>query len=191
MTERAGEKRAVRPVAVARRAAAHAAAPGAARRVAAHALDVLSTLRDIEVVSGYLPVRRELDPLPAMMALFGLGYRVAVPVIEGSGQPLGFREWRPRVRTVPGAFGVAVPAEGATLEPDLLLVPMLAFDRRGHRLGYGGGFYDRTIAGLRARRQVTALGVAFAAQEMPEVPDSAHDMRLDAVLTEDEVIRPA
>jgi 5-formyltetrahydrofolate cyclo-ligase len=153
-------------------------------------LETIAALRGATVVSGYLQVRREIDPMPAMLALSGLGFRVVVPVIGGPERPLGFREWTPGAPTERGAFGVPVPVGGELLEPDVLIVPMLAFDRRGHRLGYGGGFYDRTIADLRARRTVTALGFAYAAQEMPEVPDSAHDMRLDAIVTEQGIIRP-
>ncbi|HEX5776090.1 MAG TPA: 5-formyltetrahydrofolate cyclo-ligase, partial [Caulobacteraceae bacterium] len=126
----------------------------------------------------------ELDPGPAMLALHGLGYPVCVPVIEAPARPLVFRAWRPGVATAPGPLGVEIPEEGAAMEPDVLLVPMLAFDARGHRLGYGGGFYDRTIAALRARGEITALGFAFAAQEVAEVPNSGHDMRLDGIVTE-------
>jgi 5-formyltetrahydrofolate cyclo-ligase len=189
--DRAASKRAARAEAMAVRAAAHAAAPGAARLAAGHALEVIAGLRGVAVVSGYLPVRAEIDPTPVMLALVGLGFRVAAPVISAREAPLGFREWTPGVAIERGVFGVPVPVGGAPLEPDALLVPMLAFDRRGHRLGYGGGFYDRTIAGLRARRPVTAIGLAYAAQEVPEVPDSAHDMQLDAIVTEQGVVRPA
>jgi 5-formyltetrahydrofolate cyclo-ligase len=184
-------KRAAREAAMAVRAAAHAAEPGAAGRVAELALAEIAGLRPVATVSGYLPIRHELDPMPAMLALAGLGYRLCVPVIEGRGRPLVFRAWSPGAATRRGPFGVEVPVDGETLEPDLLLVPMLAFDGRGHRLGYGGGYYDRTIAGLRARRPTHALGLAYAAQALPLVPDSETDMRLDAIVTEDGVVRPA
>jgi 5-formyltetrahydrofolate cyclo-ligase len=184
-------KAAARALALEQRRAAHAAgAPGAGRLAAGHALEVIAGLRGVAVVAAYLPIRDEIDPVPAMLALSGLGYAIAVPVIEGRGRPLVFRRWTQGSATVPGLFGVPVPADGERLEPDALIVPMLAFDRRGHRLGYGGGFYDRTIAELRARREVAAVGFAYADQEMPEVPDSEHDMRLDAVVTEAGVIRP-
>ena len=189
MIDRRAEKAAARIAAATERSAAHAAAPGAPRRAAAHVLEIVAGLRGVAVVSGYLPIRHELDPLPAMRALVGLGLRVAVPVIVARGAPLAFHAWSPGVETVRGGFGVEVPVTGEVLEPDLLIVPLLAFDGRGHRLGYGGGYYDRTIAGLRGRRAVTAVGFAFAAQQLPEVPDSAHDMRLDAVVTERGVLR--
>jgi 5-formyltetrahydrofolate cyclo-ligase len=184
-------KAAAREAALERRRAAHSAgAPGAGRLAAGFALEVIAGLRGVAAVAAYLPIRDEIDPVPAMLALSGLGYAVAVPVIEARGRPLVFRRWAPGAATVPGRFGVPVPAEGETVEPDALIVPMLAFDRRGHRLGYGGGFYDRTIAGLRARRETAAIGFAYADQEMDEVPDSEHDMRLDAIVTEAGVIRP-
>jgi 5-formyltetrahydrofolate cyclo-ligase len=184
-------KKAARSAAMAVRAAAHAGTPGAARLAAGHALEVIAGLRHIAVISGYLPIRHELDPMPAMLALVGLGFRVAVPVIAGRGLPLEFRAWRPGAAVERGPFDVMVPVDGETLEPDALLVPMLAFDRRGHRLGYGGGFYDRTIATLRAHRPITALGFAYAAQEIPKMPDSDHDMQLDLIVTERGVITPA
>jgi 5-formyltetrahydrofolate cyclo-ligase len=178
-------KRAAREAAMAARVAAHAAHPGAPRIAAGYALAAIGHLRDVVAVSGYLPIRSELDPGPAMLALHGLGFGVCVPVIVGPGQPLLFRSWRPGVATERGPFGVEVPVGGETVEPDVLLVPMLAFDPRGHRLGYGGGFYDRTIEAARARGPVTALGFAYAAQEVPEVPNSERDMRLDGVVTEE------
>jgi 5-formyltetrahydrofolate cyclo-ligase len=181
-------KRAARDAAMTVRAAAHAAGAGAARLAAGHALEAIGHLRAVRTVSAYLPIRNEIDPGPAMLALAGLGYGLCLPLIEGRGRPLAFRSWTPGAATEPGPFGVEIPVAGEPVEPDVLLVPMLAFDRRGHRLGYGGGFYDRTIAGLRARREVHALGFAYAAQELPEVPDGETDMRLDAIVTEAGVI---
>jgi 5-formyltetrahydrofolate cyclo-ligase len=183
-------KRLARGDALRARAVAHAAGTGAARVAAGHVLAAIADLPDIGTVAGYLPIRDEIDPRPAMLALVGRGYRLCVPVVEAPARPLAFRSWTPGVATAPGAFAVEVPVEGEPTEPDLLLVPMLAFDRRGHRLGYGGGFYDRTIAALRARRPVVALGLAYAAQELPLVPDSATDMRLDAIVTEAGIVRP-
>ncbi len=133
------------------------------------------------VLSGYMPMRTEIDPLPAMAAHQGT---VGVPVIIGKGQPLRFREWSPGVKMVEGAFKALIPEEGAWVEPEVLIVPLLAFDARGYRLGYGGGFYDRTLEGLRAKGPVLAVGFAFAAQEVAEVPIDATDQRLNAVVTE-------
>ncbi|MBF9032403.1 5-formyltetrahydrofolate cyclo-ligase [Rhodobacterales bacterium HKCCE3408] len=135
------------------------------------------------VVAGYMAMRTEIDPLPAMEAL-SRNNRICVPVIEAAGQPLKFREWRPDAEMVDGPFGARVPAGGDWLTPGILIVPLVAFDRRLNRLGYGGGFYDRTLAGLRAAGPVRAIGFAFAAQELPEVPTEPTDQRLDAVVTE-------
>jgi 5-formyltetrahydrofolate cyclo-ligase len=179
-----------RRAALAARAAAHAAGPGAARLAAGHVLEVLGHLRGVDTVAGYLPIRNEIDPRPAMLALAGLGYRVAVPVVEGPGRPLGFRLWSAEASMAQGAFGIEEPVAGEAAEPDVLLVPLLAFDAAGHRLGYGGGFYDRTIAALRVGRGVHALGLAYAAQEVPAVPRGETDMRLDAVVTEAGVLWP-
>ena len=184
------DKAAARRVALAARAAAHGAAAGAARLAAGHALEAIGQLRAVATVAGYLPIRSEIDPRAAMLALVGLGYRVAVPVIEGPERPLAFRRWSPEAPTERGAFGVEVPIAGAAAVPEVLLVPLVAFDARGHRLGYGGGFYDRTIAGLRARGEIHAFGLAYAAQEIPAVPDAETDMRLDAIVTEAGILRP-
>jgi 5-formyltetrahydrofolate cyclo-ligase len=115
---------------------------------------------------------------------------VTVPVVQGRGLPLLFRTWQPGAAMVPGAFGALIPEAGAWLVPRVLIVPLLAFDRRGYRLGYGGGFYDRTLVGLRAQGKVTAIGFGFAAQQVPEVPTDAHDQRLDLIVTQAGVFGP-
>lgn len=132
-------------------------------------------------LSGYLPIRTEIDPVPVMAAHPG---PVGVPVISGAGQPLDFHLWTPETPLVDGPFGARVPAEGVAMVPRVVIVPMLAFDARGYRLGYGGGFYDRTLARLRAAGPVTALGFAFAAQEQAEVPTDCFDQPLDGIVTE-------
>lgn len=190
MTSLSDIKRANREAAMARRAAAHRDHPGAARQAAARVLELVSALPDIEVVSAYLAIRGELDPHPVMLALSGLGYRICMPVIEAKGQPLSFREWTPQTRLVRGTFGVEVPETGDELVPQAMIVPLLAFDRQCHRLGYGGGFYDRTIAALREHGPVHAFGFAYAAQEIEQVPIEETDMQLDAIVTEEGVIRP-
>ncbi len=142
-------------------------------------------------VSGYWPLRDELDPRPILSALAKRGQRLCLPVVVESGVPLVFRGWRPDVSLEPAAFGTQVPgADCPVLEPDILLVPLLAFDRRGFRLGYGGGFYDRTLATLRGRRPVLAVGLAFAGQEVDAVPVEAGDEPLDRIVTEREVMTP-
>lgn len=133
-------------------------------------------------LAGYMAMRTEMDPMAAMAAHQGV---VGVPVIIGAGQALRFREWSPGCAMVEGAFGARIPAEGAWVEPEVVIVPLVGFDARGYRLGYGGGFYDRTLAGLRARHPVLAVGFAFAAQELPEVPIDEFDQRLDVIVTEE------
>ncbi|MEE4120027.1 MAG: 5-formyltetrahydrofolate cyclo-ligase [Paracoccaceae bacterium] len=175
----AAEKAAARTAAAARRAEAHAAHRAAAS--AALAEHLAGT--EGRVISAYLPIRSEADPLPAMSALSGAN-RICVPVVEGKGRPLSFREWRPGCRLVEGPFRVSVPEGGAVLVPDLLVVPMLAFDAGLYRLGYGGGFYDRTLAALRAAGGCRAVGFAYAAQEVDAVPREATDEQLDEIVTE-------
>ena len=182
MTDQASVKAAARQAAFAVRKAAFAAGQGQAAELLA---DVLAAYRGA-VLSGYMPMRTEIDPLPAMAAHQG---PVGVPVIVAKAQPLRFREWTPGCAMVAGEFGALIPAEGGWLEPQVLIVPLLAFDARGYRLGYGGGFYDRTLEGLRARGPVLAVGFAFAAQEVEAVPIDATDQRLDMIVTEREVRR--
>jgi len=138
------------------------------------------------IVSGFWPIKDEIDIRPLMTALADQGYRLALPVVLGRGQPLRFRTWRPGEALEKGVFGtLQPPAEGeVAVEPDVLIVPLLACDRDGWRLGYGGGFYDRTLAGLRARRRVTAIGVCFDGQVVDAVPHDGDDQRLDWLLTE-------
>jgi 5-formyltetrahydrofolate cyclo-ligase len=190
LADLAAAKRVARAEAIARRRRTVSAGDaGLARQAAGHLLGVIGQPCGA-VVSGYLPTGEELDPLPAMLALHGLGYRVCVPVTEGRGTVLRFRAWRPGVPTVPGPLRIPVPAEGDWLTPATLIVPLLAFDRRGHRLGYGGGYFDRTLATLRAEAPVRAIGFAFAAQEVDEVPAGTTDAHLDAVVTEAGVMVP-
>ncbi|MFN4100149.1 MAG: 5-formyltetrahydrofolate cyclo-ligase [Pararhodobacter sp.] len=133
-------------------------------------------------LSGYLPIRTEIDPLPVMADYPG---PVGVPVIPGPALPLDFHLWTPAAELVEGPFGAPVPAQGVPMVPQVLIVPMLAFDARGYRLGYGGGFYDRTLELLRASGPVIAVGFAYAAQEMGAVPIDGHDQPLDAIVTEE------
>ncbi|MCV2868106.1 5-formyltetrahydrofolate cyclo-ligase [Defluviimonas sp. WL0002] len=141
-----------------------------------------------KTLAGYMPMRTEIDCMPSMAAHRG---PVGVPVILGAGRPLKFRQWHPHANMVAGEFGAFIPETGDWVEPEVLIVPLLSFDRRGFRLGYGGGFYDRTLEGLRAKGPVTAIGFAFAAQEVDEVPIEATDQPLDLIVTESEVFVPS
>ncbi len=141
------------------------------------------------IVSGFMPLKSEINPQPLMQKLAGQGARLARPAIAGRGKPLMLRAWQPGAPLERGQWGIREPtAEAAEVEPDILLVPLLAFDRAGHRIGYGAGYYDLTIARLRARKAVIAVGVAFAIQEVPAIPATPRDARLDLVLTEREMI---
>ena len=141
------------------------------------------------IVSGFMPLKSEISPLPLMKKLADLGARLALPVIAGRGKPLIMREWTFGDPLERGQWGIREPKpEAGEVAPDILLVPLLAFDRTGHRIGYGAGYYDMTIARHRARKAATAIGVAFAAQEVAKVPTTERDARLDVVLTEREAI---
>ncbi len=134
-------------------------------------------------VSGYLPIRTEMDPLPTLTKL---DRQIGVPVITGRGMPLTFAQWTSAATLVKGDFGVMIPDPIIPVTPMVLIVPLLAFDRQGYRLGYGGGFYDRTIAALD---NVTSIGFAYAAQECATVPREDTDERLDYIVTEKEILR--
>jgi 5-formyltetrahydrofolate cyclo-ligase len=141
------------------------------------------------IVSGFMPMKSEINPLPLMRMLADAGAGLALPAVAGKGKPLTMRAYMFGESLASGVWGIREPGPDAReVFPDILLVPLLAFDRRGHRIGYGAGYYDMTIAGLRARKTVLAVGIAFAAQEIAQVPTTPRDARLDLVLTENEVI---
>ena len=146
-------------------------------------------IRPGAAVSGFSPIGSEINPLPLMRRLAERGALLALPVVGGRGRPLAFRTWIFGEPLGRGVWGIREPRPDAPeVDPDILLVPLAAFDRAGHRIGYGAGYYDLTLAGLRARKPVVAVGLAYAAQEIPTVPATARDARLDLVLTEREVI---
>ena len=141
------------------------------------------------IVSGFMPMKTEINPLPLMRKLADAGAQLALPAIAGRGKPLIMRAYTFGDEFARGQWGIREPkAEAAEVAPDILLVPLACFDRAGHRIGYGAGYYDMTIRGLRAKQPVTAIGLAFATQEISQVPAAPHDERLDLVLTEREVI---
>jgi 5-formyltetrahydrofolate cyclo-ligase len=140
------------------------------------------------IVSGYSPIRNEIDPVPLMRALAALGARLALPAVTARGKSLAFRAWSAGDRLMLGSLGIPEPSPAATeVIPDIMLVPLAAFDRLGHRIGYGAGHYDYTLAHLRKVKPVSAVGLAFAAQEIEAVPARQHDVALDYVLTEAKV----
>jgi len=141
------------------------------------------------IVSGFMPLKSEINPLPLMRTLADAGAKLALPVVAGKGRPLIMRAFTFRDVLASGVWGIREPKpEAPEVFPDILLVPLLAFDRSGHRIGYGAGYYDMTITALRARKSVAAVGIAFAAQEVAQVPSTPRDARLDLVLTEHEII---
>jgi 5-formyltetrahydrofolate cyclo-ligase len=163
----------------------------AAQRIAERGLpqDVGARLGPGITVSGYSPLKSEISPLPLMRRIADAGSALALPVVAGRGKPLIMRAWSPGAPLASGVWGIREPiAEAPEVFPDILLVPLLAFDRTGHRIGYGAGYYDMTIAALRTRKPVVAIGIAFAAQEIDAVPATPRDARLDLMLTEREVI---
>jgi 5-formyltetrahydrofolate cyclo-ligase len=155
----------------------------AAQAVAARGLP--GAIKPGAIVAGYSPIRSEIDPAPLMKTLAAQGAQLALPAITARGKSLVFRAWTPSDRLMLGPLGIPEPSPAAAeLIPDLLLVPLAAFDRAGHRIGYGAGHYDVTLAHLRKVKAVIAIGVAFAVQEIKTVPMQPHDVALDVVLTE-------
>jgi 5-formyltetrahydrofolate cyclo-ligase len=181
-------KAALRAEALARREAL----PSELRKAASEAIAARPFPVSIEagaIVSGFMPLKSEINPIPLMRELAQAGARLALPVVAGRGKPLAMRAYAFGDQLDAGQWGLREPKPDAPeVLPDILLVPLLVFDRRGHRLGYGAGYYDMTITALRAQKPVTAVGLAYAAQEIAEVPTTPRDVRLDLVLTEREVI---
>jgi 5-formyltetrahydrofolate cyclo-ligase len=174
----------LRKIALDARDTMHAAARAtASERLAARGLPF--EIAEGTVVSGYSPIRSELDPTPLMRKLASQGAKLALPAVMARGKSLAFRAWSPGARLTLGPLGILEPSPAATeLIPDIMLVPCAAFDRLGHRIGYGAGHYDFTLAHLRKMKPIVTVGLAFAAQEIKAVPALAHDVALDYVLTE-------
>jgi len=137
-----------------------------------------------QTIAGYWPMKDETNVRPLLETLHNQGRILCLPCTPPKGKPLVFRRWQHGDTLVEGRFGTKEPAPTKTvIDPDIILVPLLAFSPKGDRLGYGGGYYDRTLATLRARKKVFACGVANAGQEMADIPTSTHDERLDGILT--------
>lgn len=179
-------KRTIRAEVLARRRAAHAErALTAGHRVADRFLGVVPC-RSGQVVAGYWPMGEEIDPRPLISNLATLGCVIALPVVIEKAQALVFRRWLAGMVLEPGFHGTMhPPASSPLVVPDIVVAPMVAFDCHGRRLGYGGGYYDRTLAALRSSHSVLAVGIAYAAQEVPVVPHDGHDQRMDWIVTED------
>lgn len=176
------------------RAKAAAAMPESAARLASHASALLGSLlqsHDV-IVAGYWPIRSEIDPVPLLAVLVEAGCRTALPATPEPGKPLTFHHWQPGDPLIDGLYGTSEPASDAPIcQPDCLLVPMLAFDDNFFRLGYGGGFYDRSLEAIRKIKPgVQAVGIAYDDQKVDQVPTGPHDARLDAVLTPSGLLLP-
>jgi 5-formyltetrahydrofolate cyclo-ligase len=184
----AGQKAQLRAETLARRDAL----PAAERKAAAEAIAARGFPLDVPrgaIVSGFMPMRSEINPLPLLKRLAADGATLALPVVAGRGKPLVMRAWEFGAPLEAGVWGISQPkADAPEADPDILIVPLAAFDRSGHRIGYGAGYYDMTINRLRGMKSVVAVGIAYAAQEVPEVPTTPRDARLDLVLTERDVI---
>lgn len=179
----AQQKAAARKAGFARRKPLFEGATGAQ---AGYLSAVLAGYRGVPM-AGFMPIRTEIDPRPAMAEASAHG-QVGVPVIMAEGQALKFAAWAPETAMVAGAFGAQIPKQPAFFEPEIVVVPLLAFTRAGARLGYGGGFYDRSLEALRARRATLAIGFAFAGQEVDALPLEKTDQPLDMIVTEAGVI---
>jgi 5-formyltetrahydrofolate cyclo-ligase len=182
-------KAALREEALSRRNAASAEVASAlANRLATVGMDIALSVKP-RWISAYYAIRNEPSTLPLLEKLAAAGFSTALPVTGARDTALVFRAWSPGDPTLQGKMGICEPLpEAPEVDPDLLFVPLAAFDRTGNRIGYGAGFYDRTLAKLRAAKPVRAVGIAFACQEIAEVPEEGHDERLDFVLTEKELI---
>ena len=157
------------------------------RAAAAQAIAVRGLPIEIKrgvVIAGYSPIRSEIDPAPLMRKLAEQGAKLALPAVMARGKSLAFRAWSPDDRLMMGPLGILEPSPAAEeLIADIMLVPLAAFDREGHRIGYGAGHYDHTLAHLRKVKAITAVGAAFSLQEIKAVPALPHDVALDYVLT--------
>lgn len=184
------DKKALRVVMRARRKMAAAQTPEASLALRDHILRTLMPLA-ADVVATTVAVGNEIDPGPLNEALLHTGYRLCLPAVVQPGQALVFRHWSQNKPLTPGRYGVLEPpGDEAIVDPSVLFIPLLAFDRKGHRLGQGGGYYDRTLANLRAQGPLLAIGLGFAMQEVAAVPTGPHDERLDVIVTEREVFQP-
>jgi 5-formyltetrahydrofolate cyclo-ligase len=155
-------------------------------------VEKLSTAGSAPVVSVYWPIRSELNTRALIETLCERDIKVALPIMMAVKRPLLFRAFTPGDELAKGPFGLSEPSsDKAALEPNIVFAPLAAFDRKGYRLGYGGGLYDATLNALRAKHPVTAIGIAYAVQEADVIPTEPHDQKLDFIVTERETIRCA
>ena len=168
------------------RAEAHAAELD--KKANAQLFNYLKTHDTNLVIGAYMPIRTEISPLMAMKKIWQRGYKICVPVVVKDGAPLKFLEWTPETKMVSGAFGAQIPEKSNLLIPDVIITPLAAFDTNGYRLGYGGGFYDRSFEEISNLKKIIAVGFAYSAQEVLLVPREATDYKLDAIITEQGIL---
>lgn len=184
------QKAAARKIATTIRKVAHQALAETAPTLLASQRFPAKPTPSCHIVSGFFPFRSEIDTRALLGRLAGEGWTTCLPIVLGEGLPLEFRRWLPGEPTIKNVMNIDRPDENAAVvEPDVLIVPLLSFDAKGFRLGYGGGFYDRTLAKLRAKKTVIAIGAAYSAQQVESVLHDAHDQPLDYVMTEVELIK--
>jgi 5-formyltetrahydrofolate cyclo-ligase len=179
------QKQALRKEAYAARKAANCSSANIA--ACGHLTEYILAQSDCKIVSGYMPIQTEIDPRPTLQSLYDNGRRICLPVIQGRGKPLIFREWEPGCAMIEGDFGALIPRGGDLIVPDLAIIPLVGFDATGARLGYGGGFYDRTLIKLRKEQRIVAVAIAFCGQELEKIPTNQYDQMMDAVVTEEGV----
>ncbi len=185
------EKAALRADCLAKRKQLPAMHPDAGEALSQQVLSVMAPAL-AGIVAGYIALPGELDPAVALKALLDNGTTLALPVAEDESSVLSFRRWLPGDTLINGPFGTVHPdTSGPGIDPEFVLVPLVAFDRRGHRLGMGQGYYDRTLAHLRQSRNIVAYGVAYDEQAVGRVPYGPHDQPLDGIITPTQFINPA
>ena len=186
------EKDALRATLRTRRRAVHATGHlAAATALSDRFFDYFGDTLAGKTVAAYWPMKDEIDVRPVLDGLSAHAATSALPVMAGNDQPMSFRRWAPGDRLVSAAFGVSEPDPGQPeVDPDIVIVPLLGFDAAGNRIGYGGGYYDRTLAALRERRDLQAVGVAYDQQQCEKIPTDAGDMALDVLITDQRTILP-
>ena len=168
------------------RAEAHVA--GHDKKANAQLYNYLKTQDSNLVIAAYMPIRTEISPLPAITKISKRGHKICVPVVVKDGTPLKFFEWTPETKMVSGAFGALIPENSNQLIPDIIITPLAAFDMNGYRLGYGGGFYDRSFEEITKLKEITAVGFAYSSQEVLAVPSEPTDYKLDKIITEQGIL---
>jgi 5-formyltetrahydrofolate cyclo-ligase len=146
-------------------------------------------LQKYSIVAGYWPIRGELDVRPLLQEILGLGHACALPHVVAQGHGLDFRDWDNSTPMTTGKYGISEPLSGKDIIPDIILVPMAAFDANRHRLGYGKGYYDRTLAHLRTKKDVLAVGMAYDWQKCGPFPVEPHDVKMDMIITDKNVYK--